>query len=85
MGAAAAEGPKQAWLGGFVHTNGSHHLCRKRCQQWLASASQGDIYKKCAGVCQLKFIGANFKTFQFGRGQGGRKFQPQEYTEYFED
>jgi len=28
---------------------------------------------------------ANFKTFQFGRGQGGRKFQPQEYTEYFED
>jgi hypothetical protein len=25
---------------------------------------------------------ANFKTFQFGRGQGGRKFQPEEYMEY---
>jgi hypothetical protein len=30
-------------------------------------------------------MGANFKTFQFGQGQGGRKFQPQEYMEYFED
>jgi hypothetical protein len=26
-----------------------------------------------------------FKTFQFGQGQGGRSFQPQEYIEYFED
>jgi hypothetical protein len=28
---------------------------------------------------------ANFKTFQFGQGQGGRIFQPEEYIEYFED
>jgi hypothetical protein len=28
---------------------------------------------------------ANFKTFQFGQGQGGRTFQPEEYIEYFED
>jgi len=30
------------------------------------------------------FKGANFKTFQFVQGQGRRKFQPQEYIEYFE-
>jgi hypothetical protein len=29
--------------------------------------------------------GANFKTFQFGQGQGGQIFQPEEYIEYFED
>jgi hypothetical protein len=38
-----------------------------------------------ASLSKPIIIGANFKTFQFGRGQGGRKFQPEEYTEYFED
>ncbi len=32
-----------------------------------------------------KDVRANFKTFQFGQYQDGRKFQPEEYIEYFED
>ncbi len=34
---------------------------------------------------ERKKEGASFKTFQFGQAQGGLKFQPQEYIEYFED
>ena len=33
-------------------------------------------------VSQIIDRGANFKTFQFGQGQDGRKFQPEEYIEY---
>ncbi len=31
------------------------------------------------------YIGAGFKMFQFGKNQGGLKFQPQEYMVYFEN
>jgi len=62
---------------------------------WLGDDSQviTPAFGKVIGliICKRKenernyFTRANFKTFQFGQDQDGRKFQPEEYIEYFED
>ena len=44
------------------------------------------ILRPCDRIRSLfSFYGAGFKTLQFVQGQERRKFQPQEYIEYFED
>ncbi|MBU1053955.1 MAG: hypothetical protein KKC46_09015 [Proteobacteria bacterium] len=76
--------PKRLGIGGDIHfifmdRNG---INVQKCHRF-------DSYEEDFQIMHEKTLKQNyratFKTFQFGQAQGGRKFQPQEYIEYFED